>query len=85
MAKACLSSDPLTLPNDQIVSVNANNANIISAYKDYARMYFCIKLIHPEFKPVPIGHDIPEFRLEEARKRYPFLFVDTNPLLWRKF
>lgn len=28
---------------------------------------------------------IPTYSIEEAEKRFPFLFADTNPLLYRKF
>lgn len=75
---------PLTIDN-LFVELNKNHVNILHIYKDFPRNNLCITLTHPEFAEVPPGWIIPECTLEEARKRYPFLFIDTNPLLWRKF
>lgn len=53
----------------------------------YSWDYNAIKLylIHPEFDPVDEGCASPCFSLDDARRRYPFLFTDTNPILYRKF
>ncbi len=72
----------INLQTDQIVPFNMKNISIIGTYKE---CMYCMKLTHPEFETVQLGHEIPEFDQEEARKRYPYLFIDTNPLLWRKF
>lgn len=47
-----------------------------------------IGLAHPEFRHVPDTEYIPEYRLDEIRKCFPFLFEleePTNPILWRNF
>ena len=45
----------------------------------------CIGLIHNEFSVISDVELIKTYSIIEAQKRFPFLFADTNPLLYRKF
>ena len=44
-----------------------------------------IFLCHPEFEAVPPLAECRVYTMEGAAKRYPFLFNETNPILYRRF
>jgi len=44
-----------------------------------------LKLFHEEFPATLEGGVSPYYNLDYARRLFPYLFVDTNPLLYRKF
>ena len=44
-----------------------------------------VYLVHSEFPVVPEGCCCMVFSSERAHIRFPYLFADTNPLLYRKF
>ena len=64
---------------------NSREVNLLGAMHDYAYDAIILKLTHPEFDVVSEGCMMPFYHIDEARKRYPFLFTDTNPILYRKF
>jgi hypothetical protein len=64
---------------------NPAHANIFGIQSDDFQGRIAIGLTHPEFREIPDYELIPEYYIDEARKKFPYLFVDTNPLLWRKF
>ena len=74
-----------------IISFNRKEINLYGAFWEWfneaghTSYDFLMKLTHPEFPEVPEGEQIPIYRLPEAKKRFPFLFVDTNPILYRKY
>ena len=47
----------------------------------------CIDLYlhHPEFPEVREGEECMRFSYRETRRKFPYLFVNTNPLLYRRF
>ena len=65
--------------------IRFNNCNVMGAYNVLELRGFIIYITHPEFKPTKEGCIIIKYLYEEARKKFPYLFVDTNPLLYRKF
>lgn len=70
---------------NSFIQFNKKEANLIGVERcleyNEVRFYFT----HTEFPIVPPFAMCRMLRLEEARKEYPYLFVDTNPLLYRKF
>lgn len=68
-----------------VLRFNKEQAHISGAYKDWDFMGIKIFLDHDEFDVVGEGCYCPRFTIREAKKRYPFLFEKTNPILYRKF
>ena len=64
---------------------NPLQTHLIWIYFDFH--YGCIDvfLYHPEFETVPPGAECKVYTMEGAAKRYPFLFNETNPILYRRF
>ena len=69
----------------EIVFFNHREINLLGATRSFERSVLMFKLTHPEFDEVSEGCVTPEYFIKDARRRYPFLFTDTNPLLYRKF
>jgi len=67
------------------IEFNYKQANIMTVYTDYMYQQVKIILTHPEFDPVPPGCACEMYTKQEARQKFPFLFVDVNPLIWRRF
>jgi len=68
-----------------IIRFNTNEITLNATMREWETDEFLIKLTHPEFPKVPAGELLPRYYLPEAKKRFPFLFVDTNPILYRKY
>jgi len=62
-----------------------NSITVSAAVYDWEYGGFALYVRHPELEGVEEGYQAPFFYYDQARRRYPFLFVDTNPLLYRKF
>jgi len=67
------------------LQLNSKEFNVIAIEKSYEHDGIFIYLTHPEFEEVPVGGACEMFSVEAAKHCYPFLFVDTNPLLYRRF
>jgi len=77
------------IPNAfEVERFNPSHAHIFAIqWSDY-RNELGIAFTHPEFQFVPENQMVPEYRIDEARRRFPFLFElkeETNPVLWRDF
>ena len=64
---------------------NLDNFNIVKEKIDFKTDIRMYKLTHMEFPTVREGEQYEEYWLEDARKKFPYLFVNTNPLLYRRF
>ena len=67
------------------ISFNPIDAYIWGIEYDCSCGCLRIFLIHHEFDEVPEGCCCEEFSIEQAKKRFPYLFYNTNPLLYRRF
>ena len=68
-----------------VFKFNKNETYLLGVIKSFGYDAMKMYLTHPEFEPVQEACRCPHFYLEDARRRYPFLFADTNPILYRKF
>ena len=68
-----------------VFEFNRREINLLGARESWSHDAIVLKLTHPEFDEVSEGCVMPYYYIGEARSRYPFLFTDTNPLLYRKF
>jgi len=75
----------LDMPFQKMYNFNMKEVNLYGAYRDYGWFGWRLFLTHPEFEKVPEGCECKVFRISDAKKRYPFLFSDTNPILYRKY
>lgn len=64
---------------------NKKEINLLGGRKSAEYDAIHIFLTHPEFEEVEMGNVTPIFPLGVAKRRYPFMFFNTNPLLYRKF
>ena len=62
-----------------------NSITVSAAFYDWNYGGFVLYVQHQEFDVVGECEQCPFFVYSEARRRYPFLFTNTNPLLYRKF
>jgi len=60
-------------------------AEIIGQHTDWDTNTWRLYLSHPYFPEYEAGNNHVRISYELARVRYPFLFADTNPLLYKKF
>jgi hypothetical protein len=65
--------------------LNPRHANVMGVCVDYMRMSTLVLLTHPEFPDCPAGAEPLRYDAEQMRTRFPYLFADTNPLLYRDF
>jgi len=65
--------------------VRFESCTIIGAENSLVRCAIIIYLTHDEFKPIPLGEISRLYYYSDAKKRFPYLFADTNPLLYRKY
>jgi len=79
--------DKNTLAKDIKLSnfVKFNNCNIIGAEDSLCYCAMLIYLSHTEFNEVGESIEIPRFHINDARRIFPYLFSDTNPILYRKY
>ena len=70
-----------------ISDIAFNNKEVVlrGITKDFHMDGIKVFLLHPEFDKLAEAEENPMYHLHEAKKRHPFLFTDTNPILWRKF
>lgn len=73
------------VPLREIYRFNPCHAHIIGIERSLLYDEIVCYLIHNEFPVVPSGCAAPLYNIPAARARFPFLFVDTNPVLYRKF
>lgn len=64
---------------------NVKHAHVYGTKYWFERDSFVVGFVHNEFPSTIEGAMVYIYTLREARRWFPFLFVDTNPLLWRKF
>ena len=64
---------------------NEQNANILAVNLSWENMAIEIYMVHKEFPIVKEACKCPAYGLYEAKSRFPYLFGDTNPLLYRKY
>ena len=69
----------------ELTRFNHNHAHIAGATYDWGYDSYLFYLVHNEFPAIPEGHCVPRYSLDAAERLYPYLFFDTNPLLYRKF
>jgi len=62
-----------------------NNCSLLAATFSLDHFAILIYIFHSEFISVKEGQLVPYYSYEEARKKFPYLFVNTNPLLYRKY
>lgn len=65
--------------------MNPKHAHVIGAEAVDWGNAIHIGFVHSEFPEVPDYDLVPVYDAEGARRRFPFLFVETNPLLYRRF
>lgn len=71
--------------DDFLFHFNMKEAHLKGIRKYWQTDSIQLKFMHSE---LPITYETEEYRqysYEVARRKYPYLFVDTNPLLYRKF
>ena len=70
---------------DEIFTFNTKEAHLLGAI--YSWEFNAIKLFiyNPEFPVVPQGEACPIYYYNDAKKIFPYLFAETNPILYRKF
>jgi len=64
---------------------NPAHAHVMGIQSDDYEGRIAIGFTHPEFVEIPEVQRIPEYYIEDARSLFPYLFVETNPLLYRNF
>lgn len=70
---------------NDIYKFNPKQAHLYAFNVDHWYGNYVAFLHHNEFPPTPDGGSVRRYPLHEARKRFPYLFVDTNPILYRNF
>lgn len=68
-----------------ITKFNQKHAHVVGIRHSIERWAIEVYLTHSEFPKVPSGCMCESYFLPEAKKIFPYLFVDTNPILYRKF
>ena len=76
---------PRDVSFSEILSLNHKHAHIKKARYSLDTDTFELLLVHDEFPTRPQGARIQAFDTAMARRRFPYLFTDTNPLLYRRF
>lgn len=64
---------------------NSEHAYLVGVENDLRRNSIILYIEHPEFPAVPLDCSCEEYNYQQAEARFPFLFHDTNPLLYRRF
>jgi hypothetical protein len=67
------------------LGLNPKQANVMGVCVDHMRMSVAVLLTHPEFPECPAGAEPPCYDATQARAKFPYLFADTDPLLYRGF
>lgn len=70
---------------EDIGDVNHAHFNNIGIKENFKTDETYIKLHHKEFPVVPECSECREYTVRHARIKFPYLFKDTNPLLYRVF
>ena len=68
-----------------IVRFNQKEINLEAVKNSMEYSSILLLLTHPEFEEVNEVIKYPYFYVRDAKRRYPFLFSFTNPILYRKF
>lgn len=64
---------------------NPTHAHIMAALYNWMTFSVELFLVHPEFPEHVPGSECMRFFLDDARRTFPYLFADTNPIRYRKF
>ncbi len=64
---------------------NYEHFKLVGKKKDFKTDIMMAKVTHPELPFKPQGEQYSEYWVDIARIEFPWLFADTNPLLYRKF
>lgn len=64
---------------------NGTPCIIVGAERDLSSMCFVIYVTHGEFPKTQEGAIIPFYTHGYAKRRFPFLFTKTNPILYRRW
>lgn len=75
----------LIIKDKSIKRFNCMHFHCAAIHYDFIYDRIEIKLYHPEFIEYPEGFALPYYSLEKARRKFPYLFADTNPLLYRNY
>ena len=67
------------------LNTNIKEFKVIAYIPDKLHQLYNILLENKHFQFIPEGYTIPIYDLETAKIKFPYLFFDTNPLLYRKF
>ena len=73
------------LDDNKPVRFNYENFNLLAVEQDWDYDGISLFLIHKEFPKKEEGCRCPEYFMDEAKYRFPYLFEDTNPILFRKY
>jgi len=66
-------------------SYNYKHFRVADEKVDFKTEIRMIKVLHSELPFRPEAQDYEEYWVEQARVKFPWLFVDTSPLLYRRF
>lgn len=70
---------------NDIYKFNPKQAHLYAFQLDHWYGNYVAFLHHNEFSPTHDGDCVKRYTLHEARKKFPYLFIDTNPILYRNF
>jgi len=71
--------------NEGHIHLNPKHAHIVSLKHDIETDNLLILLEHPEFPASYEEHMYYKYRIHAMKNLFPYIFHDTNPLLYRKF
>jgi len=64
---------------------NHKEFHLLAGTQNWERHALILYVYNPEFSKVKSGEECPSYSYTEARKKFPYLFAETNPILYRKF
>jgi len=70
---------------DDFCFLNQKEAHLLMVQYNWLAMCIEIYIYNPELPEVQSGFICPVYYLQDARLKFPYLFSDTNPILYRRF
>jgi len=61
------------------------NKNVLGSRDSSIGAFKVFYISHPTFPVIPVWENCRVYSYKDARRKFPYLFTDTNPLLWRQF
>ena len=71
--------------DDGPIRFNPKQAFLLGKDCDWSLDAETIYLVHPEFPRTPEGSMCLAYPIDKAQIKFPYLFKDTNPILYRQF